>query len=224
MSNEQISKLLLNVAAAYTIKNEKKFHFQIIAYQKAADSIANSSIELADYHKDGELQNIPGIGESIREHLEELFATGKVKYFDWVISGIPESVFVLMNIPSFGPKKSYKLVREFGLVDPKTVIADLKKLAAKGKIASLEGFGQKSQNDILRAIREFKEGKGKTTRMVLPFASEVADKVVQYLNKCPDVRDARTLGSLRRMVPTVGDIDIAVASNNPAEVIKHFVS
>ncbi|MEK7501958.1 MAG: PHP domain-containing protein [Patescibacteria group bacterium] len=224
MSNEQIAKLLRNVAAAYIIKDERKFHFQIVAYQKAADSIVNSSIELADYHKDGELQNIPGIGVSIKGHLEELFATGKVKYFDWALAGIPESVFVLMNIPSFGPKKAYRLVEEFGLVNPKTVIADLKKFAVKGRIAPLKGFGEKSQKDILRAIREFKEGKGKTTRMVLPFASEIADKIIQYLNKCPDVRDARTLGSLRRMVPTVGDIDIAVASNSPRKVIKHFAS
>jgi len=224
MSNEQIAKLLRNVAAAYTIKNEKKFRFQIIAYQKAADSIENSSIELADYHKDGELQNIPGIGTSIKGHLEELFATGKVKYFDWALAGIPESVFVLMNIPSFGPKKSYRLVEEFELVNPKSVISDLKKLATKGKISPLKGFGQKSQSDILRALLEFKEGKRKTTRMVLPFASEIADKIIEYLSKSPAVVDARTLGSLRRMVPTVGDIDIAVASNNPEEVIEHFVS
>src|SRR3989344_962604 len=223
MSNEQISKLLRNIAAAYTIKNEKKFRFQIIAYQKAADSIANSSVELVDYHKEGRLQNIPGIGESIKEHLDELFKTGKVKYFEWALAGIPDSVFVLMDIPSFGPKKAYRLVEEFKLVNPKTVIADIKKLAAKGRIAPLKGFGEKSQEDILRAIREFKEGKGKTTRMVLPFASEIADKIIQYLNRYPGVMDARTLGSLRRMVPTIGDIDIAVASNNATEVIGHFV-
>ena len=223
MSNEQISKLLRNIAAAYTIKNEKKFRFQIIAYQKAADSIANSSIELVDYHKEGRFQDIPGIGESIKEHLDELFKTGKVKYFEWALAGIPDSVFVLMDIPSFGPKKAYRLVEEFKLVNPKTVIADIKKLAAKGRIAPLKGFGEKSQEDILRAIREFKEGKGKTTRMVLPFASEIADKIIQYLNRYPGVMDARTLGSLRRMVPTIGDIDIAVASNNATEVIGHFV-
>jgi len=224
MTNEQIAKLLRNIGAAYIIKDERKFHFQIVAYHKAADSIMNSSIELTDYYKEGKLQNIPGIGVSIKGHLEELFSTGKVKYFDWALEGIPESVFVLMNIPSFGPKKAYRLVEEFGLVNPKTVIADLKKLAAKGRIAPLKGFGKKSQEDILRAIREFKEGKGKTTRMVLPFASEISDKILQYLHKCQDVRDAHTLGSLRRMMPTIGDIDIAVASNNPAEVIKHFVS
>ncbi len=224
MSNEQISKLLRNVATAYTIKDEAKFRFQIIAYQKAADSILNNSIELLDYYKDGKLQDIPGIGVSIRGHLEELFATGNVKYFDWALKGIPESVFVLIEIPSFGPKKSYRLVKEFKLTNPKTVIKDLKKIAIKNKIASLEGFGEKSQKDILRAIEEFREGKGKTTRMVLPFAAEISDKILTYLRKSEHMVDARTLGSLRRMVPTIGDIDIAVASNNPEKIIEHFIS
>jgi len=224
MSNEQISKLLRNIATAYTIKNEKKFRFQIIAYQRAADFIKNSSIGLRDYYKDSKLQDIPGIGTSIKGHLEELFKTGKSKQFNWALKGIPDPVFVLIDIPTFGPKKSYSLVNEFGLSNSKNVIADLEKIAKKGLIAQLKGFGEKSQRDILRAIKEFKEGKGKTSRMVLPLASEISDKIIDYLRKSPYVGRAYVLGSLRRQLPTVGDIDIAVASNNPKKVIDHFIS
>jgi len=224
MSNQEISKLFRNVAASFIIKNEKKFHFQIIAYQKAADSIGNSPTQLQDYYKDGKLGAVPGIGVSMKGHLEELFTTGRVKYFEWALKDIKTTVFVLMDIPSFGPKKAYRLVEEFGLKNPNTVIKDLGNLARKGKIAPLKGFGEKSQSDILRALSEYEEGKGKTTRMVLPFASEIADKIIEYLSRCPDVADARVLGSLRRCMPTVGDIDIAVASNNPASVLSHFVS
>ncbi len=224
MSNEQISKLLRNIATAYTIKNEKKFRFQIIAYQRAADFIKNSSIELQDYHKDSKLQDIPGIGTSIKGHLEELFKTGKSKQFNWALKGIPDPVFVLIDIPTLGPKKSYRLVNEFGLSNSKNVIADLEKIAKKGLIAQLKGFGEKSQRDILRAIKEFKEGKGKTSRMVLPLASEISDKIIDYLRKSPYVGRAYVLGSLRRQLPTVGDIDIAVASNNPKKAIDRFIS
>ncbi len=224
MSNEQIAKLLRNIAVAYTIKNEKKFRFQIIAYQRAADFIKNSSIELQDYYKDDKLQDIPGIGTSIKGHLEELFKTGKSKQFNWALKGIPEPVFALIDIPTFGPKKSYRLVNEFELSNSKNVILDLEKIAKKGLIAQLKGFGEKSQRDILRAIKEFKEGKGKTSRMILPFASEISDKIIDYLRKSPHVRSAYVLGSLRRQLPTVGDIDIAVASNDPKKVIDHFIS
>ncbi|MEK7558962.1 MAG: hypothetical protein AAB521_01510 [Patescibacteria group bacterium] len=224
MNNQEVAKLLKNVAAAYTIKDERKFHFQIVAYQKAADFIENSPLQLQDYYKEGKLDSIPGVGVSIKGHLEELFTKGKVRYFEWALKSVPETVFILMDIPSFGPKKAYRLVEEFGLKDPKTVLKDLKDLARSGKIAPLKGFGDKSQSDILRALGEFQEGKGKTTRMVLPFAAEIADKIIEHLKKCPDVADARVLGSLRRRLPTVGDIDIAVASNNPTSVLSHFVS
>ncbi len=224
VSNLEISKLLKNVAASYIIKDENKFRFQIIAYQRAADTIANLTGELKDYYRENKLDQLSGVGRTIQSHLIDLFKTGTTAQFEWALKDIPESVFVLMDIPSFGPKRAYKLVHKFNLSDPKTVIKELAKLASKGKIASLEGFGEKSQADILRAIAEFKEGKGKTTRMTLPYAFEIAEKLILYLKQCPDVDKVEALGSLRRRMPTVGDIDLAVASKNSKNVIEYFVN
>src|SRR5258708_4964856 len=150
--------------------------------------------------------------------------TVRVKRFEWVLKDILEVVFPFLDILSFVPKNAYDLVKHFNLKDKATVIDDLKKLAKEGKIASLAGFGKKSQADILRAIQEFREGKGKTTRMVLPYAQEVADRLVEYLKKSEYVERVEPLGSLRRKVATVGDIDLAVASNNPKAVLDYFVS
>lgn len=222
MSNQEIVKLLRNVAASYAIKDEKKFHFQIIAYQKAADTISNLTEELNDYYQNDRLKDLPGIGNTIKSHLVELFKKGKVSHFEWVLKGIPQSVFVLMDIPSFGPKKSYKLVKEFKLNNPQTVIEDLEKIARKGKIATLEGFGEKSQADILRSISEYKEGKGKTTKMPLPYAFEIAEKILLYLRKFPEIEKAEALGSLRRRAATVGDIDIAACGKNSRHIIDYF--
>ena len=224
MTNAQIAKILRNIAASYTIKDEKKFRFQIIAYQKAADTIDNTTSELKDLYKDHKLVSLPGIGPTISGHLEELFKTGKVKHFDWVLKGIPQSVFPLLDVPTLGPKKAYRLVTEFNLKNPTTVVFDVEKIAKSGKIAKLEGFGEKSQSDILRAISEFKKGSGKAKRMVLPFASELAEKIIDYLKRSKDANVVIPLGSLRRMRETVGDIDIAVATENPKKVIDHFIS
>ncbi len=224
MSNKEIAKLLENVATAYTIKNEKKFRFQIIAYLKASETIAGLNGELLEYYKEGKLDQLPGIGPTIQSHLIELFKKKTVKHFDWVFKGIPGSIFVLTDIPSFGPKKAFKLVSFFKLNNPKTVIDKLEKIAKRGKIANLEGFGEKSQEDILRAIAEFREGKGKTTRMVLPYAFEIAQKVMDYLRTEKTVERVEALGSLRRRVSTIGDIDFAVATKNPKKVIEHFTN
>ncbi len=224
MSNQEVAELLRNVAAAYTIKNEKKFRFQIIAYQKASEAISNLTSEIQEFYHEDKLNLLPGVGVTIRNHLQELLKKGKVRHFEWVLKGIPKSVFPLLDIPSFGPKKAYRLVKEFKLKDSKTVIDDLEKIGKQDKIAKLEGFGEKSQSDIVRAISEFRLGKGKTTRMTLPYAMEIADKIVAYLKKSKYVLKAEPLGSLRRRMSTIGDIDIAIASKNPKGVISYFIS
>ena len=71
------------------------------------------------------------------------------------LKDIPQSVFTLLDVPSFGPKKAYRLTAEFKLRNPETVLDDLEKIAKNNKIAPLKGFGEKSQADILQAIAEF---------------------------------------------------------------------
>ncbi|MBI2442771.1 MAG: DNA polymerase/3'-5' exonuclease PolX [Candidatus Levybacteria bacterium] len=224
MTNQEISHLLRTIAASYAIKDEKKHYFQIIAYQKAADAIEKTTTEAKDLYKEDKLATLPGVGPSIQAHLSELFRTGKVKHFETVLKEVPPAVFPLLDIPSFGPKKAFKLVSVFKFTNPKTVIDDLAKIAESGKIADLEGFGEKSQADILRAVQEYRLGKTKSGRMVLPYANELAEKMLTYLRKSKYVKDAYAMGSLRRRRDTIGDVDLAVTSGKLDEVIKHFVA
>lgn len=221
-TNEEISKLLRQVAAAYSIQNEKKFRFQILAYNKAADSIDSSSTEIKDLLQDNALDKLPGIGVSIKNHIEELFNTGEVTHFKTVLKNVSPAIFPLLDIPSFGPKKAFKLVEAFDLKNPETVIDDVYKLAEEGKISPLDSFGEKSESDIKRAIDEFRIGKTKSSRMVLAFAQEIANTILSYLKKDKSVVEAYTLGSLRRMKSTIGDVDIAVSSNDAKAVLDHF--
>ncbi len=222
VTNKEIAQLFRDVAASYSIKNEAKFRFQLLAYQNAADAIEGLSTQVHDLYKEGKLDDIPGIGKTLKERLEELLETGKVKHFEEVMRGIPEPVFLLMKVPSIGPKKAYRLATEFKLNKNETAIDDLKKVGEKGEIAKLEGFGEKSQSDILRALEEYKKGFGKTTKMLLPYAGEIASDMLDYLKRDKNVKEALPLGSLRRRKPLVGDIDIAVVSNDPAKTIEHF--
>lgn len=222
MTNKEISILLRQVAASYVIKDEKKFRFQIIAYQNAADAIENLSTPIEELISGNRARVVPGVGPTIQSRLEELFKTGGVKHFDEVMAGVPKPVFIFMQIPSIGAKKAFKLASQFNLENPETAIDELEKIAKDGKIADLPGFGEKSQADILRAINEFREGKGKTTKMLLPYAYDVAEQVMDYLKKSEYVKNVQTLGSLRRMKTLVGDIDIAVISDDPDKALEHF--
>ena len=222
MTNLEIAELLRKVAAAYQILNENRF--RIIAYQRAADSIEHLTSELKDYWDDHKLGEVSGVGSTIAEHLDELFKTGKASHWESVFAKVPSGVFPLLLVPGIGPKKAYALVTELKLGGEKTVIADLEKAAKAGKIAHMEGFGEKSQTVILEAIEIFKRGQIKENRMPLPAADAIATEIIAHLKAGGHVIRADVLGSLRRSVSTIGDIDIAVATDKPELVLSHFVT
>src|SRR3989337_3787066 len=115
MVNSEIAELLRAVAAAYQLKGEEKNRFRIIAYQRAADAVEHESSELKDLWDEGKLDEVPGVGESIAKHLDELFRTGKSKHFEEIMKGLPSSVFDLMKIPGIGVKTAYKLVKQLNI-------------------------------------------------------------------------------------------------------------
>ncbi|EKE05334.1 MAG: hypothetical protein ACD_19C00355G0014 [uncultured bacterium] len=194
MTNFQIAELLRNVASSYQYRDPIKYKFQIIAYNRAADSIEHSTSELKDLWDDGKLDDIPSIGKSIAEHLNEIFRTGKSTHFEELMKDIPQEAFVLMALPKVGLKTAMKMMSEL----PK--------------------------NELIEKIREAQKLMTKDKRLLLPYAENVASEVVEWIKNGVEVEKIDVLGSLRRKSATVGDIDIAVATNNPTEVIERFVN
>ena len=221
MTNLEIAELLRRVAAAYQILGENRF--KIIAYERAATSVEHLTSELKDYWDDKKLKDIPGVGEAIAGHLDELFRTGHAKHFDSVMKKLPGAIYPLLLVPGLGPKKAYKLVKELHLTNEKTVIADIEKAVKAGKIAPIEGFGEKSQTDILANVQTYKKGTIKENRMALPIADEIAQKIIEHLRNFSGVIHVEALGSLRRKVSTIGDIDLAVATTKQKDVVEHFL-
>jgi len=236
-SNKQVAQLLHNIATAQLLKGHNRF--RIIAYEKAADAIESLSREIYDIWKEGKLMRVSGIGANIGQGLDEYFRNdGQSKHFDSIIEGIPSSVFLLMHVPGIGPKKAFKLVIHFKLVDEKTVIEDLKKIAKQGRIAELEGFGEKSERDIFQALEIFERKDKREERIPLAEATQIADEITKYMLKHELVKHVDVLGSLRRNVSTIGDIDIAICvyestyskrdypenRDNPYErIVNHFL-
>ena len=201
--------MLRNVAAGYRIKNDFKYKFQIIAYERAADAVEHLTADIKDIADEGKLEDIPGVGPSIAQHLAEIVKTGQSKHFEEITSGIPPAVFELMKLKGVGPKTALAFSKSFGISKAENAIAKLKDALKKDA----------TQTKILKAIDEYAR---KDTRMLLSYADGVAEEVVEWLKKSPAVLEVNTLGSIRRRVATVGDIDIAVASNKSQIVIDHF--
>jgi len=214
-SNKEVAQILREVAAAYEVKGNS--YFQARAYHAAAEVIEQAGTLIKDLWEQGKLQELPGIGGNISQHLDELFRTGKVKHFTQVKKGLPPGMFPLLQIPGLGPKSAYKLAKALNVKS----VNDLKKACQQNRVARLEGFGKTSQEKILHSLKSFLT---KTpARMLLPVADYTAQKIISFLAPLPSIIRVDPLGSLRRMASTIGDIDLAVASSNPAQIIDKFL-
>ncbi len=220
MTNQEVAQLLQAVAAAHQLKpGGANTRFRVVAYERAADAAEHATSELKDVWEEGKLDTIPGFGSNITGYLDELFKTGKVSHFKTIFAGLPPALFELIRVPGVGVKTAFKLTKKLGIKDESRAIELLERAAREGKIRTIPGFGEDSEADIIRSIEEIK---GRTGRMLLPYATQIAEDVVGWLRKHPAVVRADPLGSLRRQVATVGDVDVAVASKKPREVIEHF--
>jgi len=99
-------------------------------------------------------------------------------------------------------------------------IPELEYACVENRLIELEGFGQKSQEKILKAIEHFK----KTADMFLySFASEHAERLLSEIQNLKSVIRVSLVGSLRRRNEIVKDIDILVSTRERDREIKLFV-
>ncbi len=216
MTNKEIGQKFFQIAKVLELKDPTD-RFRIIAYERAAQTIENFTEDLNNIYSRGglkELKNIPNIGASIAEKIEELFKTGKIKYFEKISKDVPTNEVQFIQIPGVGPKMAIKIAKELKAKD----IDDLEEKIKKGKADEI--IKEKTRSNILRGIEIMRRLTG---RMLLTEALPIAEKVIEYLKKETDIKKIDFVGSLRRFKETVGDIDIVAATNKPQEIIDKFV-
>ncbi len=217
-NNAEIIRILTLIADLLDIKGE--VIFKILAYRKAAESLAALGQEAESVWKAGgqaALRDIQGVGQAIAEKIEELLITGRLGFLEKLTQEIPESLAGLLQVPDLGPKKIRLFWQSLGI----TTLDELEAAGQAGKLRSLPGMGEKSEAKILAGIAALKRSGG---RLPLDFAWEFAQHQIAFLRSLPGVTAAEAAGSLRRMRETVGDIDLLAAAANPAPVLAAFTS
>ena len=115
--------------------------FRIRAYQNAIGAIEALTSNVYDLWQNRRLDEIPGVGAGLSEHLTELFTTGEVQEYKVIKQGLPEGMFSLIGIRGIGAKRAFKLSQYFSLTKREKAIEVLKEAAEQGKIHDIEGFG-----------------------------------------------------------------------------------
>ncbi|MEK7553151.1 MAG: DNA polymerase/3'-5' exonuclease PolX, partial [Patescibacteria group bacterium] len=165
----------------------------------------------------GLLEKIPGIGKSMVAHIVEYLKTGKIKEYEQLKKKMPINLDELSGVEGLGPKKISILYKVLGIKNLK----ELENAAKKHKIASLFGFGEKTEKNILEGIEFLKRNTG---RFLL---GEILPKVRAIMAELANLKEMEAIseaGSLRRRKETIGDADILAISSKPQAVINCFVS
>lgn len=215
-SNQEIAALLNRIGDILAIQGENRF--KVIAYQRAADVIEHSSRGIQDvWAGDADnLRAVPGVGDAISEKLDELFRTGKMSYYEKISAQVPPGLVDLLSIPGVGPKTVSKFWHDYHITSLEQLQA-----ALKNPETNLAGIGDKTIENLKQGIGAMSSH---TTRLRLAVAYDFAEEVIAALKKqCGEaLTEISTAGSLRRMRPTIGDLDLLVASDHPQKILDTF--
>ena len=201
MENKQIAKILQETARLLEIDGAIIGRYR--TYEKAAELIGNMPESVALLITTPEkLKELPGIGDRMVEHLTEIVETGEYSLRKKLLNKFPPTLLDLLELQSLGPKKVAFLYKTFKCC----TVADLEKLAKEGKLRDLPGFGEKSEQNILKGVEVFKKSTG---RFLLSAAEATAEAIVDHILKLgAGVESVTPTGSLRRGKETVGDLDL----------------
>ena len=214
MKNQEIATMLREIADFLEIQ---EVEYKPRAYRTAARNIESLSDDIEDVHERGELEEIEGVGESIGEKIAEYLETGELEYYEDLEADLPVDIEAITSVEGVGPQTAKKLYVE---LDVRT-LDDLESAAEQGKVADLEGFGEKSEQNILDHVERAKAGQ---ERMLLGRAFPIAHDIETRLHDADAFDRVDIVGSFRRRRPTVGDIDILSTASDPETAMDVFCS
>lgn len=215
MDKLAIADLLEEIALLLELAGESPFKAR--AYENAARALRAVDGDLAQLVASGDLMRMPGIGPRIANSIRALAETGQSSYHQELCARVPPGLIQLLRIPNLGPKRIRLLHKTLGIAS----LEDLERAAQAGALATLSGIGAKLQERILESLAAMKL---RTGRFLLPVGIEQAETMQALLAGHPAAIRSEIAGSVRRRLETVGNVDLVVASERPAEILADLES
>ena len=211
-ANDAVEAVLLEYADLLAILSEDRFKPR--SYEKAARAVGGYHADIGTLEP-AEILKIPNVGKSIAEKIQEFLREGTFETLESLRAKIPPGVRDIIAVPGVGPKKAMILYQDLGIAN----IDDLRAAVESGRIAELKGVGARTESTIRRGLERFQQ---QTGRALVSVAMDLAEDVIERISSNVDVERIDYAGSLRRMVETIGDVDLLVASDDPVPVMDAF--
>lgn len=215
LTNREIADIFARVADMLEIRGD--IIHRVLSYRRASETIRDLPRDLHAIAAEGTLTELPNIGKTLAEKIEEMLNTGELEFYNRLAQEIPPSLVDVMHINGVGPKKAALFWKELNI----TTVDALKAAAEGGKLRDLPRMGEKSEKQVLAGIEALSRRTGRTPLGVaLPAAQAILDELLAL----PGAIEGAVAGSIRRGRPTIGDVDLLVASDEAGPIMDVFVN
>lgn len=210
-----VAAALREIAVVLRLQDENAF--KVRAYERAADAIETTEEDLDRLTREGALEQIEGVGKAIAAQVSELVTEGTSGLLERLKSELPAGLIEISAVPGLGVKKARQLIDTLGVA----TLAELEAACVAGRVRGIRGFGARSEQSILEAVRARQAAPSATdARMVLVEALELALPILDRIRALPGVEQAELAGSIRRWEETVGCARFVVATREPHGVLE----
>lgn len=218
LSNREIADIFETVADMLQIRGDN-IH-RVLSYRRASETLREVPRDLRAVAAENKLEEISGIGSTLAEKINEMLDTGKLEFYEKLAQEVPPGVVDIMRVNGVGPKKAKLFWQELNI----TSLEALAQAAKEEKLRNLAGMGAKSEQKIIEGIEALARQTGRTRLGdALPAAQAILDKLLAV----PQALEGEIAGSIRRGRPTIGDVDLLIATTTQEDakpIMDAFVS
>lgn len=213
---QELEKIFLEYAYYYAAQDVP---FKPRAYELASEAVSALGHKVREVWQHGgikELKELPGIGQSTAEKIDEFYRTGRVAEYEKIKKQFPVDIWGLSRVEGLGPKHVAELYKHLKVKN----IADLKNALKAHKLQTIPRWGEKSEEKILRSLGMLEQSAG---RKLLGYVLPLAEEIVERISQVKGVKRCVYAGSLRRRQETIGDVDLFATASDPYSVMDAFV-
>lgn len=204
MDKKRVSEILEEMGTILELQGANPFRTR--AFHNGSIIVSGITEDLKQLAAEERLTEIDGIGKGLAGIIKELIETGNSAEYQELRHSLPPGLLDIVKIPGLGPKRVKILYERLGIES----VPDLKAAAEQHRLSEVEGFGEKTEVNILKGIERLSKTSDKH---YIHKALRAAEEVVGMMKKRPDVVRCEIAGSLRRRKEIIGDIDIVVSAS-----------
>lgn len=151
---DELISLLEQITFFLELLDENPFKIRAIA--SAARTLEIIRPDIAEAVRLNKVPNIAGIGKSLQAIIREFVQTGKISMYDELRAKIPPGLIEMAKINGLGAKKIRAIHLNLGI----STIGELEYACKENQLATIAGFGEKTQANILKQLALFNANKG----------------------------------------------------------------